>query len=172
MKPGRSKKFHFPWSGPFKITAKISDLNYEILDHGNRKRIVHVNRLKGAHCSDTREAKPSRKRESTRRNVPTRTEREEEGEGEIRIGPFPLRQPAQQEDELEPEIPPNQILDTPGTNDQRVDTPYSEHRDPTYSPATTPRSRRALQPTREEPPLTRLRARVTPQDNVTQCEND
>jgi len=48
VKPGRSKKFHFPWSGPFKITAKISDLNYEILDHGNKKRIVHVNRLKGA----------------------------------------------------------------------------------------------------------------------------
>jgi len=48
--------------------------------------------------------------------VPTRTEREEEGEGEIRIGPFLLMQPAQQQDELEPEIPPDQILDTPGPN--------------------------------------------------------
>jgi len=37
VKPGTSKKFHFPWSGPFEITAKISDLNYEILDHSNKK---------------------------------------------------------------------------------------------------------------------------------------
>jgi len=72
--------------------------------------------LKRAYCSDTREAKPSRKHERTRRNVPTRTEREEEREGKIRIGPFPLMQPAQQQDELEPEIPPDQILDTPGPN--------------------------------------------------------
>jgi len=88
VKPGRSKKYHFPWSGPFKITAKISDLNYEILDHGNKKRIVHVNRLKGAYCSETREAKPSRKRERTHRNVPTRTEREEKGKAKLELAPF------------------------------------------------------------------------------------
>ena len=99
--------------------------------------------------------------------MPTRAEREEEEEGEIRIGPFPLLQPAQQQDELELTILSDQILDTPEPNNQTRDTPNSESCDP----ATTPRSRRALQPTREEPPLTRLRARVTPQDNVTQSEN-
>ena len=61
-----------------------------------------MNRLKRAYCSDAREVKPRRKRERrTRRKLPTHTEREEEEEGEIRIGPFPLVQPAQQEDEPE-----------------------------------------------------------------------
>ena len=104
--------------------------------------------------------------------MPTRTEREEEKEGEIKIGPFPLTLPAQQQDEPEPKITPDQILDTPEPNNQNMDTPNSEHRDPTYAPATTPISRRALEPTGVEPPLTCLRTRFTPQDNVTQCEND
>jgi len=73
-------------------------------------------------------------------------------------------QPGQQQDELEPKISSDQILDSPVPNNQKVDTPYA--------PATTPRSRRALHTTREEPPLTRLRARVTPQDNVTQYETN
>ena len=30
MKPGLCRKFHKPWTGPYKITAKLSDLNYEI----------------------------------------------------------------------------------------------------------------------------------------------
>jgi len=30
-KPGLSSKFHKCWIGPYKITAKISNLNYEIL---------------------------------------------------------------------------------------------------------------------------------------------
>ena len=132
-----------------------------------------MNRLKRAYCCDTHEIKPSRKRERrTRRKLPTRTDREDEEEGEIRIGPFPLMQPPQQQDEPELTIPPDQILDTPEPNNQTVDIHNSERCDPTFAPATTPRSRRALQPTREEPPLTRLRARVTLQDNVTQCENN
>jgi len=84
--------------------------------------------------------------------LPTRAEREEVEEGEIRIGPFPLVQPAQQQDEPELIILSDQILDTPEPNNQTRDTPNSERCDPTYAPATTPRSRRALQPTREEPP--------------------
>ena len=172
VKPGTSRKFHFPWSGPFKVTAKISDLNYEILDQGNKKRIVHVNRLKRSYCSGTQGVKPSKKREKrTRGKLPTRSEQEEE-ESEIRIGRFPLAQPVQHRDEPEPTNSPNQNLDTPEPNNQTMDNPNSERRDPTYAPATTPRSRRALQPTRAEPPVTRLRSRVTPQENTTQCEND
>ena len=102
--------------------------------------------------------------------MPTHTEREEEEEGEIKIGPFPLMQTAQRLGEPELTIPPDENLGTPEPNNQAVDTSNSERCDPTS--ATTPRSRRAIQPTREEPPLTRLRARVTPQDNVTQSENN
>ena len=48
-KPGLSRKFSKRWTGPYKVTAKISDLNYVILDQKNRKQVVHVNRLKKAY---------------------------------------------------------------------------------------------------------------------------
>ena len=49
MKLGLSRKSRKLWSGPFKITTKISDLNYEIVDQNGKKQTVHVNRLKPAH---------------------------------------------------------------------------------------------------------------------------
>ena len=51
MKPGLSRKFNKPWSGPQKVTRVVTHLNYEIVDH-NKKHIVHVNRLKPAHDSE------------------------------------------------------------------------------------------------------------------------
>jgi hypothetical protein len=33
-KPGQCRKFHKPGTGPFKITAKLSKLNYEIVWQG------------------------------------------------------------------------------------------------------------------------------------------
>jgi hypothetical protein len=45
LKPGLSRKFANPWSGPWQITKKISDLNCEIMDQKG-KQVVHVNRLK------------------------------------------------------------------------------------------------------------------------------
>ena len=105
--------------------------------------------------------------------MPTRSEREEEEEeSEIRIGRFPLAQPVQHRDEPQPTIPPDQNLDTPEPNKQTMHNPNSERRDRTCVPATTPRSRRALQPTRSEQRVTRLRERVTPQENTTHGEND
>jgi len=49
IKPGLSRKFSKPWTGPYKVTVKISDLNYEIIDQKGRKQVVHMNRLKRAH---------------------------------------------------------------------------------------------------------------------------
>jgi len=46
MRPGLSRKLRKAWSGPFKITTKISDLNYEIVEENGKKQIVHINRLK------------------------------------------------------------------------------------------------------------------------------
>ena len=45
-KPGLSRKFHKSWAGPFKITARISNLNYEILGHNDRKLAVHLTDLR------------------------------------------------------------------------------------------------------------------------------
>jgi hypothetical protein len=47
-KPGRSRKFYRPWAGPFKVTKRISELNYEIIEQKGKKRVVHINRLKNS----------------------------------------------------------------------------------------------------------------------------
>ena len=44
--PGKCVKFHKYWTGPFQITAKLSDFNYEIISMNNKTKVVHVNRLK------------------------------------------------------------------------------------------------------------------------------
>ena len=49
MKPGRCRKFHKTWTWPFKITRNLSDFNYEVMSIGNKKFLVHVNRLKRAY---------------------------------------------------------------------------------------------------------------------------
>ena len=45
---GKSKKFHKPWEGPFRVVKKISDVTYRVqLLSNNRKRVVvHFDRLK------------------------------------------------------------------------------------------------------------------------------
>jgi len=50
-RPGLSAKFFRPWTGPLQVTAKISNLNYEIQDRKAKRQIVHINRLKAAHDS-------------------------------------------------------------------------------------------------------------------------
>ena len=45
MKPGRSRKFNKPWAGPYKITKVVTHLNYEIVEHNDKKQTVHINRL-------------------------------------------------------------------------------------------------------------------------------
>jgi hypothetical protein len=58
VKPGLSKKFHFPWSVPFQVTAKLSDLNCELLGNYGRKFVVDVNRMKLCNGNVKQEAKP------------------------------------------------------------------------------------------------------------------
>jgi hypothetical protein len=57
MKPGPLNNFYFPWSGPFRVTDKLSDLNYKLLGHHERKFIIHVHRLKL--CQGTVNQKPN-----------------------------------------------------------------------------------------------------------------
>jgi hypothetical protein len=67
MKPGLSRKFRKPWTGLYKITRKISDVNYEIMDQKNKSQVVHVNRLKIAHNTDL--WKPKQHRNATKKHV-------------------------------------------------------------------------------------------------------
>ena len=65
------------------------------------------------------------------------------------------------------DIPPNRgdspvrshVLDPPSPLSLDTDTPAAERADPIYQPGASPRSRRELQDTRNEPPFTRSRAR-------------
>jgi hypothetical protein len=57
IKPGLSREFSKPWTGPYKVRVKISDLNYEIIDQKGRKQVVHINRQKRAYDSNFRKPK-------------------------------------------------------------------------------------------------------------------
>ena len=53
--PGKSKKFHHPWTGPYIVIKKLSDTTYRIQHHNkkNKRLVVHFDRLKWCH-PDTR----------------------------------------------------------------------------------------------------------------------
>jgi hypothetical protein len=46
------KKFHKVWNGLYKVTKKLSELNYEIVDQNSKAQVVHINRMKKA-CKDS-----------------------------------------------------------------------------------------------------------------------
>jgi len=166
VKPGLSRKFHRSWSGPYKVTAKISDLNYEILDQKGKTQIIHANRIKPTLDASTWKPKANQ-RPKRKPRARTRADTDGELEEEVMLGPSPLLQATRQETVVEPVVPPDRTPHTPEASPQSLDTPVSERRDPTYIPSETPKSRRELQPTRAEPPVTRSRARIVPQDSVT-----
>jgi hypothetical protein len=119
MKSGLSKKLKKSWSGPYQITRAVTQLNYEIIDKNNKKRIVHVNRIKPAYNSETwkPEAKPKVKREHHKKSK-VRFEEEEEEEEEAKIGMNP-------EVRMEPDCLTDHCFDTPETVTQVTDTPTS-----------------------------------------------
>jgi hypothetical protein len=49
MKAGLTKMFHRVWSGPFQVTKKISELNYEIMCQNGKKFFIRTNRIKRAY---------------------------------------------------------------------------------------------------------------------------
>jgi hypothetical protein len=166
VKAGRNSKFHKTWSEPCQITAMKSDLNYKIVDHKGKKIVVHINRLKHAY-------KPRRLQELSapcsnkhrRRLKPRQIETEELA---LRPMPHVIPNPATGGDQptnANPRRDSSRGLDTPA-----ADTPVraADNRDPDYEPPQSPRSRIELQNTRDEPPITRLRARqlLTQDPNV------
>jgi transposase InsO family protein len=164
VKVGQCRKFRKVWSGPFQITAKISDLNYEIVSQDQKRQVVHVNRLKKAHDPGIWNPKPTPKGPVKRQDRP-KTQVSELSEDNVQIGPRPLLETVRRQERVEPTTPPTVVPDTPDSA-QSVDTPYAERMDPSYQPPQTPRSRREIQVERTEPPLTRARSRIQAQDTV------
>jgi len=54
----------------------------------------------------------------------------------------------------------------------QADSPLSEQRDPTYVPGDSPRSRRELRETRQDPPLTRSRTKSVLRDQLGSGEDE
>ena len=160
-----SSKFHESWSGPYKITAKISDLNYEILGKNNRRQVVHINRLKPAYgyCAVESKARPPRKGRIHRHST-SDASNDEQSDVKLATGPLAV-------EGLFPPTP--QPLTAHGSSRlDQTDSPLSERRDPTYVPGDSPRSRREMRETRQEPPLTRSRRKSVRQERVGSGENE
>ena len=161
MKPGRSRKFYRPWAGPFKITKRISELNYEIIHQKGKKQVVHINRLKIADNPELWNLKVKQKPE--KKQPRTRAEETSEVEDNVwKPRSFPLPCADYTVNNGEHENPPCQSPIHPIT-----DTSTTDNRDPTYRPSDSPRSRRELHSTRNEPPVTRSRTRILSQTDVT-----
>ena len=54
---GTSRKLHCPWSGPFKVIKKLSDVNYYVQHtlHPRKKMVVHFDRLKPCRQPEVRQ---------------------------------------------------------------------------------------------------------------------
>ena len=157
-KPGLSRKFWKPWQGLYKVTKKLSDLNYEVTDQYGKKRVVHVNRLKGAYASEQWKTQVEPKTRKQSRKGSARHSRQDEEEYVVNHYPIVITEDVPSAPERENAARENP--ETPDTAQSEVETPSSELRDPSYHPSDTPKSRRELQATRTQPPLTRSRARM------------
>jgi hypothetical protein len=71
IKVGRSAKFRRPWSGPYKVVKRKSDLTYTIESRQGNEMTVHVNRLKKAPSVDgwTTKAKVTRQHQTKLRRT-------------------------------------------------------------------------------------------------------
>jgi len=147
-----TRKFHKPWTGPFKIVKKFSDLNYRIVSQSGGLQAVHVNSLKIAHSAEVWKRKfeqSTKKRWRRESRKPAKQDEEEE----VKFNPFPLVMTDDSLGTPEREPPPPQ---TPEIIQSEVDTPCSELKDPSYHPSETLKSRREFHSTRTEPPITRF----------------
>jgi len=160
-KRGQCSKFWTPWAGPHKIVARLSRLNYRIMNQQGKESVVHINRLQRANKQGIWKPK---KREGCYRKQRTRRQEPEEDEAAV-LAPGPMSIPAPQVENRQPgHRSPNRnsprALDTPATEQHYLDGPGSQRADPNYVPPDTPRSRRELGTTRPDPPVTRLRSRL------------
>jgi hypothetical protein len=137
-KPSLTKKFRKSWTGMYKITKRISELNYELMDQQNKKHVVSINRLKKAHSQSLWDTKPSQKIHNRVLRQPADHPDISE-EDEFKLGPFPLVTSDTPTVGREYATPTNQALDTPDSSTPALDTPSSEHGGPSYRPPETPR---------------------------------
>ena len=112
---GKSKKLYRPWSGPFAVVKKLSDVTYRVREVKNRRRrlVVHFNRLKPykgkvADCQPSwREVSPdmqTQNEEPQHHYFGSQLELVDEGDIDVSIVPPPA------EHNPEPRIEPQQEM--------------------------------------------------------------
>ena len=150
-----------------KRRGTTTELNYEVVSWDDRKQIVLINCLKKSYNQSLWNPRQNQKtlKKPLKQKTKCRDSGEEEEEG-FTVVPFPLVT-VDTTPENDCTTPPISILDTPDTDRRTFDTPSPSKDDPSYCPLDTPRSRRELETTGEEPPITRARAR-----NMLQNVND
>ena len=124
-RPGLLTNFFRPWGGQLQITAKISDLNYEIQEQYAKKQIVHISRLKAAHNSTLWKPR-CKQRRAVKSNRETPESDVSEGEAGLVARPTPSVQETLT-GECRPPVPSPVA---PDPSRQVLDTPSSERSDP------------------------------------------
>ena len=107
------------WRGTFKITRKLSELNYEIIDLKDKKQVVHINRLKTADNPELWKPKTKQKPEKKLHVIPTE-ETEETEDSVWKPKSLPLAYADHTVNRSEREPPPDQ-------------SPIHPHRHPYHS---------------------------------------
>ena len=156
-RPGLSKKFFSVWSVPYRVTSKLSDLNYEILGQNGMKFVVHLNRLKACHgamgCDPTQASKWPRT-SRPKRDAMSRPDQETDMYPAAILS-YPLASDNIRAGDS-PSTPPSSPLASPSAfTPPAGEIVTAEKRDPTFLPSDTPRSRRELTIGRTTPPVTR-----------------
>ena len=108
------EKFRHPWTGPFKVTKKLSGLNYEITSMNGKSQVVHVNRIKRAYDSEIWKLKQKSEipKKQSKRKATKPVEWEED---EVQLSSLPLLKRATSERRHEHQTLPNQVPETPGS---------------------------------------------------------
>ena len=136
-------------------------MNYEIIGLKDKIQVVHINRLKSADNPELWKPKTKQKPEK-KHEIPTEeTDEDEDSVWKLKSLPLAYADPTANNGECEPR-PSQSPIHTP------IDTPITVNLDPTYHPPDSLRSRRELQSTRTEPPVTRSRTRILSQADVVQ----
>jgi hypothetical protein len=120
-KPGQSSKFFSVWQGPYKVTTRLSKLNYRVENQQGKEFVVHINRMKQAF---KQRIWKSKERERCYRK--RRTRQPEQEDEQVVLAPRPVSIPVPQEANRQqvPRTPNRSLqynLDTPSTAPQSSD---------------------------------------------------
>jgi hypothetical protein len=170
-KPGQSSKFFFAWQGPYKVTARLSKLNYRVVNQQGKEFVVHLHRMKKAFKQGIWKGKNWERYDRKQRG---RQPEQEEEQVVITHRPVTIPVPTGENRQQVPGTPnrsPPREMDTPSTAPQPSES--REMRiDPTFVPEETPVSRRELRTTRSHPPITRLQSRLHALEETAETDGD